>query len=307
MHIPKSRNVEVSACVVAKIFLHDMLLDLAVPTSNRKCSQLVILNEIIRMALKPTITMSGPIHRRRRRRQRQVRAAHRVLLLHLTAAAFGPQPATSFVPASTTKSNRHLQRANGRSSRDVFSSSSAGASIDTLETTCEDHGNSSPQPQPQTQTPTNTAPTIDRDLISQAIINSVKQRGSESYRRSYNKWSSTALEHIQAHLGTNLPVAPDADATAQLGFELGVAADYGQMPSFGDGGARAGYALDYFCRVKLLGDVLFGERMNAWRHEQQQQQQQQQQINPHHHRNHPTWEIPLRTCCATPRIARCVG
>ena len=278
--IRKMSSKRGSACVVAKNLLTACMICCLTwqcqQATGVKCSQLVILNEIIRMALKPTITMSGPIHRRRRRRQ--VRAAHRVLLLHLTAAAFGPQPATAFVPASTTKSNRHLQRANGRSSRDVFSSSSAGASIDTLETTCEDHGNSSPQP--QTQTPTNTAPTIDRDLISQAIINSVKQRGSESYRRSYNKWSSTALEHIQAHLGTNLPVAPDADATAQLGFELGVAADYGQMPSFGDSGARAGYALDYFCRVKLLGDVLFGERMNAWRHEQQQQDQSSSSSQP---------------------------
>ena len=148
--------------------------------------------------------------------------------------------------------------------------------MDVLDTTCEDHGH--PSPQPNTTTHVNTpAPTIHPDLISQTIINSVKQRGSESYRRSYNKWSSTALERIQTQLSQSLPVAPDADATAQLGFELGVAADYGQMPSFGNGGARAGYALDYFCRVKLLGDVLFGERMNAWRREQQQQLLQQQQ------------------------------
>ena len=45
------------------------------------------------------------------------------------------------------------------------------------------------------------------------------------------------------------------------------------MPSFGDGGARAGYALDYFCRVKLLGDVLFGERMMRWRRQGVEQQQ----------------------------------
>jgi len=117
-------------------------------------------------------------------------------------------------------------------------------------------------------------PTIHRDLIAQTIVNSVKQRGSESYRRSYNKWSSTALDNIRHALAaSSLPTKPDADATAQLGFELGVAADYGAMPSFADGGARAGYALDYFCRVTLLGDVLFGERMMRWRRQDGEQQQ----------------------------------
>ena len=114
-------------------------------------------------------------------------------------------------------------------------------------------------------------PTIHRDLIAQTIV---KQKGSESYRRSYNKWSSMALDNIRHALAaSSLPTKPDADATAQLGFELGVAADYGAMPSFADGGARAGYALNYFCRVKLLGDVLFGERMMRWRRQDGEQQQ----------------------------------
>ena len=238
------------------------------------CSPLLIISQMI-----------ANRRRRRRRRPRQNRG-HHVLLWHLTACAaamatcsqhayatasgiVGIQPATAFVPASTSTTRRKSQLQHSvHSSHNVLSSSSAAAPTDALErTTCEnDHGsNSSPK--------SSHMPTIHRDLISQAITNSVKQRGSESYRRSYNKWSNTALEHIQTQLAANLPVAPDADATAQLGFELGVAADHGKMPSFGDGGARAGYALDYFCRVKLLGDVLFGERMNGWRHHQNEEQQ----------------------------------
>jgi len=95
------------------------------------------------------------------------------------------------------------------------------------------------------------------EIISLSIANAAKKPGSESYRRSWNRWSKCAISNIQNHLSSTLPTQPDQTATDELGFQLGMAADLGEMPSFADGGARAGYALRYFCRVVLLADIMF--------------------------------------------------
>eukprot|EP00566_Odontella_aurita_P012555 CAMPEP_0113590334 /NCGR_PEP_ID=MMETSP0015_2-20120614/36619_1 /TAXON_ID=2838 /ORGANISM="Odontella" /LENGTH=478 /DNA_ID=CAMNT_0000496519 /DNA_START=386 /DNA_END=1822 /DNA_ORIENTATION=- /assembly_acc=CAM_ASM_000160 len=105
-------------------------------------------------------------------------------------------------------------------------------------------------------------------LLNLAFRNSVKRPGSEAHRRSWDRFSSLALDTIRDDLARRLEahsIAEDDDATDALSFALGVAADRGEMPSFADGGARAGYALRYFCRARLLADILFAGRMRHLR------------------------------------------
>jgi hypothetical protein len=82
-----------------------------------------------------------------------------------------------------------------------------------------------------------------------------RTRGSKSYLKAWRHWMGIAVEAIRQDLSLNLPHPVEAAELAQLSFNLGVAADKGQMPSFSSPGARSGYALDYFCRARLLAGL----------------------------------------------------
>jgi hypothetical protein len=89
----------------------------------------------------------------------------------------------------------------------------------------------------------------------------VKVPGSLGYLRTWRRWSETAIDLIRDDLRNhNLPAKVDQQALSDLSYNLGQAADDGAMPSFQDEGARAGYAVDYFCRAQLLADLLFESR-----------------------------------------------
>ena len=88
---------------------------------------------------------------------------------------------------------------------------------------------------------------------------SSKQRGSVNYRKAWRHWSRLAVDAIREELAEHhiAPMSEQDEANFQnLAYRLGVAADYGEMPSFENSGARTGYALDYFCRARLLSDIL---------------------------------------------------
>jgi hypothetical protein len=71
------------------------------------------------------------------------------------------------------------------------------------------------------------------------------------------------MDHIRYDLSQNLPHPVDAQSTEELEFQLGIAADNGEMPSFSDPGSRSGYALDFLpCRVRRLSDTLLMKGKN---------------------------------------------
>ena len=92
----------------------------------------------------------------------------------------------------------------------------------------------------------------------QELATKVSRRkpGSSSHRKSWKHWSALAIESIRYDLSLNLPYSVDKAKFENLFFRLGVAADKGIMPSFEDRGARAGYALEFFCRARNLADLL---------------------------------------------------
>mmetsp|Transcript_26635 Transcript_26635/g.37526 ORF Transcript_26635/g.37526 Transcript_26635/m.37526 type:complete len:434 (+) Transcript_26635:155-1456(+) len=101
-----------------------------------------------------------------------------------------------------------------------------------------------------------TIPTADqlRDL-SKAI--SVKKPYSTNFFKSWKHWSRLGVNRVRHELSENLPCPVDQEKSCDLQFQLGVAADMGSMPSFEDPGARAGYAMDFFCRAILMADLLY--------------------------------------------------
>lgn len=86
---------------------------------------------------------------------------------------------------------------------------------------------------------------------------SKKVPGSYPSLKLWRSWSQLAIEKVRNQLEVSLPHPVDEEATSDLSFQLGVAADVGSMPCFGHPGGRAGYALDFFCRAKMLSDLLF--------------------------------------------------
>lgn len=100
------------------------------------------------------------------------------------------------------------------------------------------------------------APTRD-ELRSIASASRHKVPGSSNSLKTWRFWSDKTLQLIQSDLRESLPVAVDKQALKELSFQLGVAADIGAMPSFENEGARAGYAVNYFCRAQLMADLLF--------------------------------------------------
>jgi hypothetical protein len=74
-----------------------------------------------------------------------------------------------------------------------------------------------------------------------------------------------SIQLIRSELIVNLPTPVDREALTKLSFQLGVAADIGSMPSFEHDGARAGYAVDYFCRAQLMADIIFSSESSFLR------------------------------------------
>jgi hypothetical protein len=77
------------------------------------------------------------------------------------------------------------------------------------------------------------------------------------YLKSWRHWSTLAIDKIRTELIHQLPNEIDQDKFEHLWFNLGVAADNGtiQPSSFGDPGARSGYAVQFFCRARSLADL----------------------------------------------------
>jgi hypothetical protein len=84
----------------------------------------------------------------------------------------------------------------------------------------------------------------------------LRKRGSNKSIRSWRHWSTLTIETIRYHLSENLPHPVHRQEFEALFFSLGVAADVGEMPSFSHAGSRSGYAVDFFCRSRLLSDIL---------------------------------------------------
>ena len=98
-----------------------------------------------------------------------------------------------------------------------------------------------------------TSPQSLRELAKKSVW---RQRGSQKYTKSWGHWTSLSIESIRFHLSQCLPYPVDRHGFEELWFQLGVAADTGERPSFSDAGSRSGYALDFFCRARLLADLL---------------------------------------------------
>lgn len=94
-------------------------------------------------------------------------------------------------------------------------------------------------------------------VLELARRNEGRIRGSNKCKSAWRQWMEQATATIRQDLSNNLPYPVEPEELAQLSFALGVAADKGYMPkSFANPGARAGYALDYFCRARLLAGFL---------------------------------------------------
>ena len=110
--------------------------------------------------------------------------------------------------------------------------------------------------------------THDDNITQLAAKSRRKVPGSAKYQKAWRHWSTLTLQAMRRALAqillssTTTSSASASSSTVvdqasyqRLAFDLGVAADRGVMPSFANPGARAGYALDYFCRARLLADV----------------------------------------------------
>lgn len=93
------------------------------------------------------------------------------------------------------------------------------------------------------------------ELHELGISLSKRKPGSNSFNRGWIQYRTAALDSIRYHLYNNLPHEADKSNFEELFFNLGVASDMGQMPSFEDAGARSGYALEFFCRARNLADL----------------------------------------------------
>ncbi|MGK3736990.1 MAG: hypothetical protein ACI8RD_006778 [Bacillariaceae sp.] len=89
---------------------------------------------------------------------------------------------------------------------------------------------------------------------------SKKTIGSSRYLRLWRRWSNFGMDIIRDELKTNnLPHPIDNNAKLELDNNLGYyGADLGRMPvtAFSNRGARSGYAVNLFCRISLLADLL---------------------------------------------------
>ena len=94
------------------------------------------------------------------------------------------------------------------------------------------------------------------ELQRLARIQAQRTPGSLKYQSNWRHVLQKSLDSIRYHLSQHLPYPADAETFEHLFFNLGTAADHGIMPSFADPGSRSGYALEFFCRARLLSDIL---------------------------------------------------
>ena len=91
-----------------------------------------------------------------------------------------------------------------------------------------------------------------------------KSIGSSQHKKAWTRWLYLVVESIRDDLGASLQCQFENDndeeavrqAFEKLFFDLGVAADVGEMPSFESHAARTGYALEFFCRSRALAEFL---------------------------------------------------
>ena len=89
-----------------------------------------------------------------------------------------------------------------------------------------------------------------------------KELGSRQYQKTWITWSTLVIEHIRYDLSKQLPHPEDVNSTQQLKHALAMVGDLGQIqtpdPSqlFAHAGARSGYTLDFFGRVRRLSDTI---------------------------------------------------
>eukprot|EP00978_Attheya_sp_CCMP212_P016724 scaffold44026_cov54-Attheya_sp.AAC.1 len=116
-----------------------------------------------------------------------------------------------------------------------------------------------------------------RHLLQEGVRNSWRKvPGSLQHVKAWRVWSLLAIDAIRSTLKEHLASSPtcsettatiitvDEAATRELSFQLGVSADMGTMPSgFNHAGARSGYAVEYFCRARLLADLLFESTISS--------------------------------------------
>jgi len=93
-------------------------------------------------------------------------------------------------------------------------------------------------------------------LISMAKRNAFRTKGSINEIKGWRHWSGLTMDSVRYQLSQHLPHPVDQEGFEKLWFQLGIAADKGQMPSFENPGSRAGYALEFFCRARMLADIL---------------------------------------------------
>mgnify|MGYP000010223982 CR=1 FL=1 len=96
-----------------------------------------------------------------------------------------------------------------------------------------------------------------QELQDMSFLNAARTPGSLRYVSNWRDWSDKSVDAIRYHLSQNLPHPADPEGFGQLFYNLGTAADRGEMPCFADPGSRSGYALEFFCRSKLLADLIF--------------------------------------------------
>jgi len=111
--------------------------------------------------------------------------------------------------------------------------------------------------------------------LQQMLINTRRQRvGSKRFEASYGHWCHEVVASLRYHLWLHLPVRPNTETYGALYYELGQAADQGTIrpQSFTDAGARSGYAVEFFCRARLLMDLLLDKYLTVRMQKQKKQQ-----------------------------------
>ena len=96
-----------------------------------------------------------------------------------------------------------------------------------------------------------------QNLQDLAHLQALRTPGSLRYSSSWRHWLGKSLDAIRFQLSQNLPHPADEEGFGELFYNLGTAADRGEMPSFADAGSRSGYALEFFCRSRLLAELLY--------------------------------------------------
>ncbi|CAB9499495.1 expressed unknown protein [Seminavis robusta] len=79
---------------------------------------------------------------------------------------------------------------------------------------------------------------------------------SKKYFVSWRNWCTAAVHAIRSCLAQELPHPPCDAQFGRLFYQLAQGVDRGEMPSFAHPTARSAYALEFFCRARLVADLL---------------------------------------------------